>query len=466
MFSLPEPTADLGDAAGGDPHHHPPAEPPPVPPGGMGADALPEADHPAQPAADPDRAAAAPARADRPARAPVLASWRGRCSTPRAWRSGSVGGGRTSQVVLVDDSLSMGYAGRRPAGVPPRPRGRRRPLLGGGRPAGPLHARRRPRPRARPSSTRSRGRAARSSRATPWRCRSPTRTPPGRRCWRASTRSLQSCTYPMRQLTIITDLRKAGWDAGVGDVARRWQRAGRARPGRRRRRRRGRPTSRSRRLVPLDRTILAGAETHWEATIRNDSPRVLTGAKAILRVDDRPTEVPLPEIPPRAGGARPADRPVPVAGAARHLAPAARGRAGGRQPALGGGAGQGLAPDPPGRRRAVVGAVRLGGRLPRRAAVDRRRRRRGLADRGRARRRTSSTPGSSRADVLVLANVAAPTAEQAGTLGQLVRGGMGLLIFTGAKLDTGLYNERLYRSGEPAPARARSRRRSTRRSAG
>ena len=52
-------------------------------------------------------------------------------------------------------------------------------------------------------------------------------------------------------------------------------------------------------LVPLDRTILAGAESRWEALIRNDSPRVLAGAKAVLRVDDQPTEVTLPEIAPR-----------------------------------------------------------------------------------------------------------------------------------------------------------------------
>src|SRR4051794_16959451 len=64
----PEPIADLGDAPGPHPDHHPPAEPPPLPHGGVGADAAPEADHPAQPEADPDRAAAAPALADRPAR--------------------------------------------------------------------------------------------------------------------------------------------------------------------------------------------------------------------------------------------------------------------------------------------------------------------------------------------------------------------------------------------------------------
>ena len=37
---------------------------------------------------------------------------------------------------------------------------------------------------------------------------------------------VQSCTYPMRNLTIITDLRKSGWDASAGDVARRWHEQG------------------------------------------------------------------------------------------------------------------------------------------------------------------------------------------------------------------------------------------------
>src|SRR5262249_34404816 len=50
-------------------------------------------------------------------------------------------------------------------------------------------------------------------------------------------------------------------------------------------------------------------------------------------------------------------------------------------------------------------------------------------------------------DVMVLANVAAPTTEQAERLGQLVREGMGLMIFTGAKLDAGLYNDLFYRQG-------------------
>ena len=53
------------------------------------------------------------------------------------------------------------------------------------------------------------------------------------------------------------------------------------------------------------------------------------------------------------------------------------------------------------------------------------------------------------ADVVVLANVTAPTVEQAEKLKGLVRDGTGLLIYTGSKLDTGLYNDRLGRGSSP-----------------
>ena len=145
-------------------------------------------------------------------------------------------------------------------------------------------------------------------------------------------------------------------------------------------------------LLPIDRTILAGAESRWEAAIRNDSSRSLSAAKAILRVDDKPTEVVLPDIAAARRGPGAAVGALPGRGAARHLAPAPRRRAAGRQPPMGGRAGEGLAADPPGGRRAVVGAVRVGGGLPGRAAVDRRRRRRGLAGRGRARERLPLAP--------------------------------------------------------------------------
>src|SRR5262249_54108858 len=50
---------------------------------------------------------------------------------------------------------------------------------------------------------------------------------------------------------------------------------------------------------------------------------------------------------------------------------------------------------------------------------------------------------------IILANVAAPTYDQARKLAELVKGGTGLMVFTGGRLDTGLYNERMLREGEP-----------------
>src|SRR5262249_35054184 len=37
---------------------------------------------------------------------------------------------------------------------------------------------------------------------------------------------LRSCTYPTKQLTIFTDLRKSGWEGGVTPVAARWAEQG------------------------------------------------------------------------------------------------------------------------------------------------------------------------------------------------------------------------------------------------
>lgn len=50
-------------------------------------------------------------------------------------------------------------------------------------------------------------------------------------------------------------------------------------------------------------------------------------------------------------------------------------------------------------------------------------------------------------DVLVLANVPSLTSEQAGAVERLVRRGMGLMIFSGDLVDTDSYNDRLYRDG-------------------
>ena len=257
---------------------------------------------------------------------------------------------------------------------------------------------------------------------------------------------LRSCTYPTRQLTIITDLRKSGWDGGVSPIARKWSEDG----------------VRVRvvdvgsddlanvalvDLVPLDRTILAGAESRWEAVIRNDSPKVLEGVKAILRVDDRPIEVKLPEVGPRAVARVPLTVRFPAPGLhdlSLQLPD------------------DGLPGD--NRRWAAVPVkdsllIRLvdgdpssepfGSEVDYLAAPLSI----GIGDAEAWRVEVALdndflNPRLDVPDVLVLANVAAPTPEQAARMLKLVREGMGLIIYTGSKVDAGLYDDLLYKGND------------------
>ena len=310
MMTFLSPLLVWGMLLGADPPHHPPAEPPPVPPGGMGADALPEADDPAEPAADPDRAAAPAAAADRAAGAAVLLPGPAGAQPDGP---GTLAGRRRA--------VEPGRAGRRLAEHGLRRRRRRRRSSGPGRPPAALLAAARPQdrctlvddlgPAVAGASTRSRGRAATSSRARRWPCRSTATHAAWPSVLEGVDEVLQSCTYPTRQLTIVTDLRKAGWDGGVAADRPALGRAGGPRPASW-----TSATTRPRNvalesLVPLDRTILAGAESRWEAVIRNDSPRVLDrrqGDPPGRRPADRGDAARDPAAADRPGAA---DRPVP-----------------------------------------------------------------------------------------------------------------------------------------------------------
>jgi hypothetical protein len=271
----------------------------------------------------------------------------------------------------------------------------------------------------------------------------------------AALEVLKSCTYPTKQLTILTDFRKSGWDKSAERIGRRLSDSG----------------VKLRlvdvgadeianvslaALLPLDRTILAGTESQWEAAIQNDSSRTLTGAKAILRVDDNPTEVTLPEIAPHETTRVPLTVRFPGSGphdVSLQLA----------------------SDDLPGdNQRWATAAVKdsllirlvdgepstqpFGSEVdflaaPLSIGV-------GAAEAWRVEvvlENDFLSPRLDPADVLVLANVTAPTPEQAERLGRMVKSGMGLLIFTGAKLDIGLYNDLLYRPEGPIlPMRLKS----------
>lgn len=190
------------------------------------------------------------------------------------------GGGRVSQVLLVDDSLSMGYA----SGGPPafqvarniaaslltasRP-GDRCTLVTTSAPGTPVFQEVEGTKREELSSD------ALALPQTETHASWPV-------VFEGVDGVLQSCTYPTRQLTIITDLRKAGWDAEVSTLARRWKDQGvRVRIVDVGATETNNVALES--LTSLDRTILAGAESRWEAVIRNTSTRQISGTKAPRR---------------------------------------------------------------------------------------------------------------------------------------------------------------------------------------
>ncbi|APW59515.1 BatA domain-containing protein [Paludisphaera borealis] len=351
-------------------------------------------------------------------------------------------GGRSSQIVLIDDSLSMGYA----AGEAPafdRAVQAAASLLGTVRPQDRCTVLRTSSPRdpvvhdvegsRRDELAASASAVSLSATHAAWPV-----------VLEAVDEVLKSCTYPTKQLTILTDLRRSGWDREVAAVTRRWSEEGvRVRVVDV-----GVPEAANvalESIVPVDRTVLAGAPSAWEAVIRNDSPRTLVGAKAVLRVDDKPSELTLPEIAPHTTARLPLSVAFPGSGPhefslqlpedelpgdnQRWSAVAVKDslliRLVDGEPST----------EPFGSEVDYLAAplsIGVGAAEAWRVEV--------VPDQDFLSQRLEP------ADVLVLANVAAPTTEQADRLGRLVRAGMGLMIFTGSKLDVGLYNDLLYRA--------------------
>ena len=350
-------------------------------------------------------------------------------------------GGRSSHVILVNDSLSMGYvAGDVPAFQ--RAREMAAGIMAAARPLdrctlATTSAPRTPVLHEVEGTRRDELRAAALSLAitathTTWPS-----------VLEGADELLRSCTYPTRQLTIFTDSRKAGWEGGIGSIPRRWREEGvRVRIVNVGAEDATNVSLQS--LLPLDRTILAGAASHWEAVIRNDSQRVLAGGKAILRVDDKPSEMTLPDIAPREVARVPLTVQFPGPGS-HDLSF--------RMP-------EDELPGDNERWAAVPVKDTLLIRLvngdpssepfgsevdylaaPLSIGI-------GAAEAWRVETALDNdflSPRRDLPDVLVLANVAAPSVEQADRLDTLVREGMGLMIFTGSKLDIALYNDLLFR---------------------
>jgi hypothetical protein len=353
-------------------------------------------------------------------------------------------GGRSSQVVLIDDSMSMGYsAGDSPAFQ--RALQAASGLLASIRPQDHCTVVTTSAPRAPVIHDVEGSRRDEISAAV-----SSVPLTATHAAWPAVLEGvdevLKSCTYPTRQLTILTDLRKSGWDASTQAISRQW--------GEQKVRVRivdvGSDDTRNvslEGLVATDRTILAGAPSNWDAVIRNDSPRTLTNSKAILRIDEKPTEVLLPEIAAHERARVPLAVPFPGSGPhelslqlpedelpgdnTRWVAVPVKDslliRLVDGEPSS----------QPFGSEVDYLAAplsIGIGAAEAWRVEV--------VPDQDFLSQRLDP------ADVLVLANVAAPTIEQSERLNRLVKAGLGLLIFTGGKLDVGLYNDLFYRPND------------------
>jgi hypothetical protein len=107
---------------------------------------------------------------------------------------------------------------------------------------------------------------------------------------------INGATYPIRELTIITDMRRAGWDKPLTELSNRWL-ASRVRV---RLMDVGLPQSKNVALESLqqvDRIALAGVPSQWQAIVRNDSENEIDNLDADFIIDGRPTLVRLPVLP-------------------------------------------------------------------------------------------------------------------------------------------------------------------------
>ena len=133
-------------------------------------------------------------------------------------------GGRSSQVVLIDDSLSMGY-GVGEAAAFQRAQQAAAALLASVRPQDHCTVVTSSAPRVPVLHDVEGTRREELSAAVASVPLSATHA-----AWPAVLEGvdevLRSCTYPTRQLTILTDMRKSGWERGVESVGRRWSEEG------------------------------------------------------------------------------------------------------------------------------------------------------------------------------------------------------------------------------------------------
>jgi len=251
--------------------------------------------------------------------------------------------------------------------------------------------------------------------------------------------------YPLHEVTLITDLRRAGWEAPLGDLATRWASE--------RVRLRvfdvGVPQTTNVALLSLeqgDRLALAGTPTRFVAQVRNDSGGELAGLEANFIVDGKPSLVRLPTL---AVGET---AKVPLIATFQEAGAHAVGFELPGDALPGDNAGFAVvdaqqsmdlllvdgepSSDPLGGETDFLAlALSLGGDAAEAFRVE------VMTD-----SEWASTPPT-RPDLLVLANVAHLSADQADILQRLVEEGTGLMVFVGDQVDPDNYNQLLFKGG-------------------
>ena len=260
--------------------------------------------------------------------------------------------------------------------------------------------------------------------------------------FKAIDQALAAATFPVKEVTIVTDFRKSGWGPQVTDIANRWAAQG--------------VTlrvvdvgSRVTANVSLaafdleDPIVLPGSEAKLRASIRNDTQNAITGAQAVLTIGDQSRPVILPDLP--AGQTtevpltinlqKPGQIPLHLtlpndampADNTRWLAVNVRQSL---DLSLVDGEPSAQAFESATDFLALAFSI---GTEP--WHVD---------------KRTDSEWAGARlqsSDVLTLANVASLSPERIAAIERLVKDGMGVMIFAGEQVDPVLYNQRLYRDG-------------------
>ncbi|HEV3021107.1 MAG TPA: VWA domain-containing protein [Pirellulales bacterium] len=257
---------------------------------------------------------------------------------------------------------------------------------------------------------------------------------------------LETGAHPIRELTLITDLRRAGWDDTVRKLGNRWA----TKQLRMRIFDVGSPKTNNAALVELkqvDRLAMIANPVRWEAVVRNDTDHELAEFDTKWSVDGKPTVVRLPTIGPGETIRVPLASTFQEAGV-HHVEfelpqdelPADNRRWGVCQvqeevKLL-------LVDGEPSSEPLAGEADFLGLALS--LGV-------GDADAFHVQVVTDSewaTLPSGQPDMVALCNLASLTPEQADKLRRWVAAGTGLMIFVGEQIDPTNYNQLLYRDGE------------------